>query len=581
MAVSRRRLLTMGAALTALAACGAPAAPTATPAPAPKPAEPSKPAEPPKPAAAEPTKPAAAPAAAAAPTNTPAAAPAPAKPTEAPKPAAAPAATKPGGTLTFVLENDVIDFDPLLSRAFVDRNVHYQVYDSLVRIDATGKIVPWLAESWESSDGGKVVTFKLRKGVTYHDGTPFDAESVKWNIDRYRTAQGSARSGELAPVESVEAVAPDTVKFNLKTPFSPLLAILVDRAGMMVSRKAAEAGGQDFTRKAFKAGTGPFMLTEAVKDDHITLERNPVWWGKAADGSALPYVDKITVKPITNSDVRLTNLKTDAAQVGNSIAGKDVAGVKVDPGLTYQEKPAYAFGSLIPNRKEGFVFNEARYVKAVAMAIDRNELLQKAFFGVGAIGYGTIAPSHFAADPNFKPYEKADPEGAKKLVAEVGKGPLAFEFLVSAGDPAILQQAQLLQAQLAKADIKAEIKQLEFAQILKLQADKAFPGMTFVGWSGRVDPDANTYDHIVSGKPFNDSSYSNKEVDRLLDEQRTTSDEAKRKELLRKAEQIYVVDDPARVWFRFGVAQLITTKKVTGLEAYPDQIVRFQYAKLG
>jgi peptide/nickel transport system substrate-binding protein len=214
------------------------------------------------------------------------------------------------------------------------------------------------------------------------------------------------------------------------------------------------------------------------------------------------------------------------------------------------------------------------------MAIDRNELLQKAFFGVGAVGYGTIAPPHFAFDPAFKPHEKADAEGARKLVVEVGKGPLSFEFLVSSGDPATLQQAQLLQAQLGKAEIKAEIKQLEFAQILELQSQKSFPGMTFVGWSGRIDPDANTYDHIYTGRPFNDSSYSNKEVDRLLDEQRTLTDEAKRRELLRKAEQIYVVDDPARVWFRFGVAQLITTKKVSGLEPYPDQIVRFQYARL-
>jgi peptide/nickel transport system substrate-binding protein len=573
--VSRRRLLALGAgfaALGALAACGAPAAPTATPAPA-KPAE-AKPAEA-KPAAAT-TAPAAKPTAAQpAPAATvPAAA---GSPTPAAKPAAKPAA---GGTLTFVLENDVIDFDPMRSRAFVDRNVHYQIYDSLVRIDPTGKVVPWLAQSWETTDGGKVVTFKLRQGVTYHDGTPFDAESVKWNLDRYRTTEGSARSGELAPVESVEVVDPSTVRLNLKTPFSPLLAVLVDRAGMMVSRKAAEAGGQDFTRKAFRAGTGPFVLTEAVKDDHITLEKNPSWWGKDQDGSALPYLDKIVVKPITNSDVRLTNLRTDAAQVGNNLAGKDVAAVKSDPSLTYQEKPGLSFGSLIPNRKAGFVFEEGRYVKAVAAAIDRNELLQKAFFGVGAVGYGTIAPPHFAFDPAFKPYEKPDPEGAKKLVAEVGKGPLSFEFLVSSGDPAILQQAQLLQAQLAKAEIKAEIKQLEFAQILELQSQKSFPGMTFVGWSGRIDPDANTYDHIYTGRPFNDSSYSNKEVDRLLDEQRTLTDEAKRRELLRKAEQLYVVDDPARVWVRFGVAQLVTTKKVSGLEPYPDQIVRFQYARL-
>ena len=548
---------------------------------APPTAPPAKPTEAPKPAApAATTAPAAAPAA----TTAPAAA-------AATKPAAAPAATQPaaaaaakpaaaGGTLTFVLENDVIDFDPMRSRAFVDRNVLYQIYDSLVKIDATGKIIPGLAEAWELAADGKQITFKLRKGVKFHDGTDFDAEAVKWNIDRYRSTEGSFRTGELAPIESVTVVDPATARFNLKAPFSPLLSILVDRAGMMVSRKAVEAGGQDFTRKAFKAGTGPFMLTEAVKDDHMTLERNPTYWDKDKAGNAVPFVDKIIVKPITNSDVRLTNLRTDAAQVANNIAAKDVATVKNDPSLSYQEKASYNWSSLIPNRKPGMVFEDARYVKAVSMAIDRKEILDKAFFGVGSVGYGPIAQSHFAYDANFKPFEKADPEGAKKLVQEVGKGPLTFELLVSSGDPAILQQAQLVQAQLAKADIKAELKQLEFAQILDQQSKKSFTGMTFIGWSGRIDPDPNFYDFVVTGRPNNDSSYSNKDVDKLMEDQRQTADEAKRKEALRKAEQITVVDDPARVWWRFGVAQLVTTKKVQGLEAYPDQIVRFQYASL-
>ena len=232
-----------------------------------------------------------------------------AKPTDAPKPAAttAPAqASKPaaaGGTINFVIENDIIDFDPLRSRAFVDRNVHYSIYDSLVRIDPSGKIIPGLAEKWDPSADGKQVTFALRKDVKYHDGSAFDAESVKWNIDRYRTTDGSARTGELAPVDNVEVVDPATVRFNLKTPFSPLLSLLVDRAGMMVSRKAVEAGGEDFTRKAFKAGTGAFVLTEAVKDDHTTLEKNPDWWGKDSAGNKLPFVDKVIIRPVTNSDV--------------------------------------------------------------------------------------------------------------------------------------------------------------------------------------------------------------------------------------------------------------------------------------
>ncbi|MDQ3812042.1 MAG: ABC transporter substrate-binding protein, partial [Chloroflexota bacterium] len=336
----------------------------------------------------------------------------------------------------------------------------------------------------------------------------------------------------------------------------------------------------DFTRRAFKAGSGPFVLTEAVKDDHITLERNADWWGTDASGGKLPLLEKIIVRPVTSGDVRLTNIKTGDAHLANNVSPKDVNPAKSDSSVSYQEKPAFNFFSLVPNRKEGFIFNEARYVRALAMAIDRKELLDKAFFGVGSVGYGTIAPSHFAYDQNFKPLERPDADGARKLIQEVGKGPLAFEFLVSSGDPALLQQAQLIQAQLRKADIDAQISQLEFAQILDLQNKKEFKGLTYIGWSGRIDPDANTYDHIYTGRPFNDSSYSNKEVDRYLDEQRATTDEAKRKDALRKAEQIYVVDDPARVWFRFGVAQLLTVKAVQGLEPYPDQIPRLHFASL-
>jgi peptide/nickel transport system substrate-binding protein len=378
----------------------------------------------------------------------------------------------------------------------------------------------------------------------------------------------------------VDVVDAATVKFNLKTPFAPLLSLLVDRAGMMLSRKAVEAGGEDFTRKAFKAGTGPFILTEAIKDDHITLDKNGDWWGKDQAGNKLPLLDKITIRPITNSDVRLTNLKTGDAHLSNNIAGKDVAGLKTESTLVYLEKPAYAWVSVLPNRKPGFVFEEGRYVKAVSMAIDRQEILDRVFFGIGSVGYGTVAPAHFAHDPNFKPFPKPDPEGAKQLVESVGKGPLSFELLVSAGDPTLLQRAQLIQAQLKKANIDAQLVQLEFAQVLKSQSDHTFSGMSDIGWSGRVDPDGNTYDQLYTGRPNNDSSYSNPQVDALLDEQRANSDPAARREAFRKAEQIYAVDDPARAWYRFGVAQIAASNRVQGLEVYSDQIIRYQYVSM-
>ncbi|HEY2593629.1 MAG TPA: ABC transporter substrate-binding protein, partial [Chloroflexota bacterium] len=498
--------------------------------------------------------------------------------------APAQAASKPsaaGGTLTFAIETDPVDFDPMLSRALYDRYAQYQMFDSLVRVDPSGKIIPWLAEKWDLSPDGLKMTFSLRQGVKYQDGSAFDADSVKWNLDRYRTNDGSARKGELAPVASVDVVDPATVALTLSTPFAPLLATLVDRSGMMVSRQVAESAGQDFTRKPFKAGTGPFIMTEAVKDDHITFEKNPDWWGTDSSGGKLPLLDKVIYHTVLDSSVRLTNLKTGDAQYASNIAPKDVPGVKADSTLSYMEVPAYSYSSLPANRTDGFLFNEARYIKAVTMAIDRQELLDKAFFGIGVVGYGAVAPGHFSFDPNFKPYEKPDPDGAKALVDQVGKGPLSFEFLVSSGDPATLQQAQLIQAQLRTAGIDAQLVELEFASILKQQADHTYKGMTFLGWSGRIDPDGNTYDFNYTGRPNNDGNYSNPDVDRLLDQQRQSSDQNQRTMALRQAEQIYVVDDPARVYFRFGVAQQVASSKVQNIAPYPDQVPRFQYASLG
>ena len=486
-----------------------------------------------------------------------------------------------GGSITFALENDVSNLDPMLSSLFVDRNIHYAMYDSLVRVTPKGDIIPWLADKWETSADGKTVTFTLRTDVKFHDGTAFDAEAVKWNIERYKTTTGSQRTGDLSSVDTVTVVDPKTVKFNLKSAFAPLLGALVDRAGMMVSKAVQTAMGTDFTLKPFKAGTGPFVLTEAVKGDHYTLEKNPNWWGKDTDGSKLPYLDKITVRPIIDADVRLTNLRTGNAQVINGISGKDVPAIKSDSTLTYQEVGSFAWDSMIPNETAGFIFNEKRYVKAVAMAIDRDELLQKGpAAGWGLVGYGPISPAHFAYDANFKPWPKADPDGAKKLVAEVGRGPLKFELLVQSGSAATLQSAQLIQAQLAKADIVADIKTQLFNDIVTLQQAKKHTGMTLVGWSGRLDPDGNTYDFVVAGKPNNDSGYTNAKVDDLMNQQRAESDVAKRKTLLQQAQQIYVVDDPARVWLGFGVSPIVTVKNLLGFTAYPDRIPRFETGHL-
>ena len=143
-----------------------------------------------------------------------------------------------GGSVTFAMNSDISNMDPLLSGLFVDRHLMYAMYDSLVRVNPKGDIIPWLATKWTISPDGKTYTFNLRTDVKYQDGTPFDAASAKWNLDRYRLTKGSLRLGELAPIDSVTVVDQYTLRLDLKAASAPLLSVLVDRSGMMLSQKA-------------------------------------------------------------------------------------------------------------------------------------------------------------------------------------------------------------------------------------------------------------------------------------------------------------------------------------------------------
>ncbi len=187
-----------------------------------------------------------------------------------------PAGPVRGGTLTAGLQNDVANLDPLKSSLVADRQIHYQMYDALIATDKDLKLQPGLALSWETGDPTSVV-FKLRQGVKFHDGADFNAEAAKVNIDRILQTPSSPRAGEIAGVESAQAVDPTTLTLTLKAPFSPLLAQLVDRAGMILSPAAIQKLGNDLTRNPAGAGTGAFKFVEYKPNDHVTLQRNDAY----------------------------------------------------------------------------------------------------------------------------------------------------------------------------------------------------------------------------------------------------------------------------------------------------------------
>src|SRR5262245_45258600 len=194
-------------------------------------------------------------------------------------------------TLRFGLAEDPDVLDPTLARTFVGRIVFSALCDKLFDVDEKLAIVPQLATSYEWSADSKALTLKIRPNVTFHDGEKLDAAAVKFNIERHKSMAGSNRRGELAPVASVDVVDPTTVRLNLSAPFSPLLAQLADRAGMMVSPKAAQAAGDKFGAKP--VCSGPFQFVERVAQDRIVVERFPNYWNKGQI-----HVDRIVYLPI-------------------------------------------------------------------------------------------------------------------------------------------------------------------------------------------------------------------------------------------------------------------------------------------
>src|SRR5947208_36232 len=213
------------------------------------------------------------------------------------------AAVQAESTLRIGLAEDPDILDPTLARTYVGRIVFAAFCDKLFDIDEKLNIVPQLGLSHETSADGKEVTIKLRPGVKFHDGEPFNAEAAKFSLDRHLTMPTSFRKPELAALDHVDVVDPLTIKLVLKAPFSPLIAQLTDRAGMMVSPKAVKEQGDKFGLHPVCAG--PYKFVERVQQDRIVFEKFADYWNK--DNI---FIDRVVFLPIVDATVRLANLKS-------------------------------------------------------------------------------------------------------------------------------------------------------------------------------------------------------------------------------------------------------------------------------
>jgi peptide/nickel transport system substrate-binding protein len=477
-------------------------------------------------------------------------------------------------TLRIGLQADPVTLDPAQSTAFWERVVMAAVCDKLIELDPSLNYVPQLALSWEWSADRLSLTLTLRAGVTFHDGEPLDAEAVKFNIERAKTATYSRRSTELKPVKAVTVIGPFTVRLDLSEPYAPLMAQLTDRAGMMVSPKAARELGEKMTTRPVCAG--PYRFVEWVAQDRLVFEKFEQYWNAAAI-----TIPRVIYLPIPDDTVRLSNLRAGTFQLSERVAPSDLSVVRGDARLKLYESPSIGYRVLSINTNKGEAAKaplgvSAKLRAAFEAAIDRVVINQVAFDGAFIPSNQPEAPgTPFYA--NDFPVPPRDLTRAKALVAESGAGRVPVNLLIGA-DPLDNRVAQIIQAMAGEAGFDVKITVTEAATLLS-RINAGTYEMALLIWSGRADPDANVSIWIACDGFVNFGKYCDPTVDDLLRRARQVTDRAERARLYAQAAAIYL---PARPYlFLYHLKWFWgASAKLNGVVPHPDGIIRLQGLRL-
>ncbi len=491
-------------------------------------------------------------------------------------------AVKDGGTLTVGLSAGEPDaLDPTLARTFSGREVFLTFCEKLYDLNAKAQIVPQLASALPKLSSDKLtVTIPLRKGIKFNDGTAFNAQAVVKSLQRDQTLKGSARASEISPVDTVAAQGAYTVVIHLKTPYSPLVAQLADRAGMVMSPAALDKLGDKFAQGP--VCVGPFMYQNRVAGDSITVVKSPYYYAKSK-----VHLDKIVFKVENDTAAAAAALRAGDLQAWDGIDSTQLKSIQSTKSLKIIKETSLGYQGLTINignshgLLKGYtntgtaIAKSALLRKAFEMSIDRKALNRVVFGGTVLPGCTPISPSSAWYDPSIK-CTAFNPAAARKLVQQSGISNPTIHLMVPVGTAA-LRQAQFTQEEAAAVGIHVVLDSTDFVTSLS-KADAGTYETFQIGWSGRVDPDGNIYQFVHSKGSQNDSGYSNPRLDLILDNARKASTQKARMTLYRAAEKIILADRPL-IYLYHGVTRAGLEKNLSGVTMYPDTLLRVSFAQ--
>jgi peptide/nickel transport system substrate-binding protein len=487
----------------------------------------------------------------------------------------------PAATLTIGLAEEPDALDPTLARTFVGRIVFLSLCEKLYDINGKLDIVPQLAARLPRvSGGGKTVTIQLRKGIRFNDGTPFNAAAVKASLDRHKGLARSARASELTPVDSVTTSGASTVVLHLSAPFAPLTSLLADRSGMIMSPQALN-GSAAFANNP--VCVAPFSFVSRTAGDRIVLRKSNFYYARSKVKLA-----GIVYRIINEPSAMAANLRSHDIDVADRLASTNLPAIRRDSSLRTIKAVTLGYQGLTinignktglrnPYQNVGTPLAKHRGLReALELSLDRKVINKVVFGGTVLPDCSPVSPvQKFWRDPKLK-CPGRNLAKAKRLVSQSGeRTPITIKLTIGT-DTVAARLGQVIQAQAREAGFNIDLVPTEFTTALN-RADAGQFEVFAVGFSGRVDPDGTNYGFVHTGGSLNDSGYSSARVDRLLDQARVSTSQAKRRALYNQAFGIVLQDRPLiYLWHPQNFTGV--SKKVKGVRVYGDGLIRATFA---